>query len=59
MDLVEYLFNICRTTDDVLHILAHLTLMAVAAAIALRCYDRRLYKKYIYKPIYNFIAFRV
>lgn len=50
---LDHLFNVCRTLWDVLHILAYLFLVLIAIIVAIYKYDRRMYDRYVYFPIFK------
>lgn len=54
--LLDFIFNVCRSVSDVLHILCYLIVVAIAIIIAIYRYDVNIYNKHFYVP---FLAFLV
>ena len=48
---IDYLFNICRTPWDVMHIFAYLFLVFIASWVAWYKYDNSIYTRHLYLPL--------
>ena len=51
LSFFDYVFNVCRSFSDVLHICAYLLLVVIALIAALYKFDINLYNKHIYIPL--------
>jgi len=51
---VNNLFNICRSTSDVLHVFSYALLVISFIVISIYKFDKQTYSSYVYLPITNF-----
>lgn len=51
MSFFDFLFNVCRSFSDFLHICAYLLVAIIAILIAIYKYDSSIYTKYVIMPI--------
>lgn len=56
LSFFDYLFNICRSVSDVMHICVYLLLVFIAILVAFYKFDAKLYNKHVYLPLIKYLV---
>lgn len=51
----DYLFNICRSFSDVMHICFYLLVVVIAILVAMYKCESKFYYKHVYAPLIKFL----
>lgn len=56
LSFFDFIFNVCRSFSDVLHICSYLLLVIVAIIVAIYKFDVKMYNRYVYIPLLRLLV---